>query len=309
MAPAAPVSRTFTVNAAPLTAQTITFVSPGNQTLGTAPPALSATSSSGLSVSFASTTTPVCTVSANALTLVAAGSCTIVASQAGNSSFAAATNVSQTFTVAAAPVATINAFGNGGFEIAADNLTPSGGSSPNEFAEGWLGNQIVPTRSAADPRSGSFSARIAIPDPGNGGSGLSQNSVEQGGLALVSPANWGTSPALTFWIRGNSSFSGNLNYALRYLSSTGAILNTATAGSRTIWTGNTVRPWTQVTLAGIVIPANTTAILLEMTMAVGSTGTQPPGNCGVDPNTGLPNPCDNGQAEVYLDDVNLQLLP
>jgi hypothetical protein len=57
------------------------------------------------------------------------------------------------------------------------------------------------------------------------------------------------------------------------------------------------------------IPNGTTAVFLEMTLAVGPTGVQPPGNCGVDPITGLPNPCDYGQAQVYVDDVNLQLLP
>ena len=55
----------------------------------------------------------------------------------------------------------------------------------NEFAEGWQGNQSAPTRSSADARSGSFSARIAIADPGFGGSGLFRNSIDHGGLAYI----------------------------------------------------------------------------------------------------------------------------
>jgi len=62
---------------------------------------LSATSSSGLPVSFSSTTTAVCTVSGTTATLVNPGTCTIQASQAGNANYAAATPVSQSFTVLA----------------------------------------------------------------------------------------------------------------------------------------------------------------------------------------------------------------
>jgi hypothetical protein len=94
-AAAPPVSQSFTVNAA---TQTITFGNPGTQTVGT-PLALSATASSNLAVSFASTTTSVCTVSGTSATMLIAGTCTIQATQAGNSSYLAATPVSQTFTV------------------------------------------------------------------------------------------------------------------------------------------------------------------------------------------------------------------
>jgi hypothetical protein len=94
-AAATPVSRSFTVNAEP---QTITFNAPATQTVGT-PLTLSATASSGLAVSFSSQTTSVCTVSGTKATFVAAGTCTIQASQAGNSTWAAATPVSRSFTV------------------------------------------------------------------------------------------------------------------------------------------------------------------------------------------------------------------
>ncbi|MGD0902043.1 MAG: hypothetical protein ABR924_03785 [Terracidiphilus sp.] len=84
-----------------LTAQTITFNNPGAQTVGT-PLALTATATSGLTVSFASTTASVCTVNGTTATFIAAGTCSITASQAGNSTYAAATPVSQSFTVNAA---------------------------------------------------------------------------------------------------------------------------------------------------------------------------------------------------------------
>ena len=86
----------ITVNAA-LTPQTITFANPGSQAVGT-PLTLSATASSGLTVSFSSTTTSVCTVSGTTATFIASGTCSITASQAGNATYAAATPVSQSFT-------------------------------------------------------------------------------------------------------------------------------------------------------------------------------------------------------------------
>jgi hypothetical protein len=92
---ATPVSETFTVN---LESQTITFASPGAQTVGT-PLTLSATASSNLAVSYDSTTPTVCTVSGTAATMLIAGTCTIEATQAGNASYAAAPTASQTFTV------------------------------------------------------------------------------------------------------------------------------------------------------------------------------------------------------------------
>jgi len=102
-AAATPVSRSIAVNAAPLTAQTITFAQPAAQTVGT-PLTLTATASSGLAVSFASTTQTVCTVSGTAATFLTAGTCTIQATQAGNSTYAAATPVSRSFAVNAVPL-------------------------------------------------------------------------------------------------------------------------------------------------------------------------------------------------------------
>ena len=79
-------------------AQTITFGPPPDVTVG-APVTLSASTSSGLPVSFSSGTTPVCTVQGSAVTTVAAGLCTITASQAGSTDYAAALDVSRSFQV------------------------------------------------------------------------------------------------------------------------------------------------------------------------------------------------------------------
>jgi hypothetical protein len=97
--------------------QTINFASPGDQTIGQPTPALNATASSGLPVTINSTTPGVCTVSGTALTLVAAGSCSLVATQTGDANFAPAPAVTQTFSVA----------GSGG----------GGGVSDVVFSSGW----------------------------------------------------------------------------------------------------------------------------------------------------------------------------
>lgn len=78
--------------------QTITFTGPGTGTApGTAP--LTASASSGLTVTFSSTTTGVCTVSGTTVTYITAGTCTIAADQAGDSNYNAAPQVTDNITV------------------------------------------------------------------------------------------------------------------------------------------------------------------------------------------------------------------
>jgi hypothetical protein len=82
-----------------LTAQTIAFGPLSNQVYGTAPFMAAATASSGLAVSFASTTPSVCSVSSATVTLLAVGSCTVEATQAGSALYSAAPPVDQSFQV------------------------------------------------------------------------------------------------------------------------------------------------------------------------------------------------------------------
>ncbi|MGA7339226.1 MAG: hypothetical protein WBE72_23350 [Terracidiphilus sp.] len=96
---AAPQAQETIVIGTPLPTQTITFNNPGTQVVGT-PLTLAATATSGFAVSFASSTSSVCTVSGAAATFVASGTCTITATQPGdNATFAAAPAVTQSFTV------------------------------------------------------------------------------------------------------------------------------------------------------------------------------------------------------------------
>jgi len=80
--------------------QTITFGALAPKTYGDPNFSVSATASSGLTVSFGASGN--CTIGGTTVTITGAGSCTITASQAGDTNYLAATNVPQTFTIAKA---------------------------------------------------------------------------------------------------------------------------------------------------------------------------------------------------------------
>jgi len=79
--------------------QTITFTNPGTKERSATPFTVAPTASSGQTVSIASSTTSVCTTSGFNITMVTTGTCTIVASQSGNTNYNAATDVTNSFTI------------------------------------------------------------------------------------------------------------------------------------------------------------------------------------------------------------------
>jgi hypothetical protein len=106
-------------------AQTITFTGAASSYSTETVNLTAATTTSGLTISYASSDTAICTVNSSAVvTLVSRGTCAITASQAGNTDYLAATDVTQTFTsnfgTAASGLITscdgIGSLGNGGFE-------------------------------------------------------------------------------------------------------------------------------------------------------------------------------------------------
>jgi titin len=97
------LTRTFTITGASLSAQTITFSPPSSVALSDGTRTLSASASSGLTVTFVTSTPLVCTVSGSTLTLVTTGVCVIQAQQSGNGSYTAATPVTRSITVTSNP--------------------------------------------------------------------------------------------------------------------------------------------------------------------------------------------------------------
>jgi uncharacterized protein (TIGR03437 family) len=110
--------------------QTIMFSALSNLTLGFGTFTLTATASSGLTVTFASNFASVCTVSVTTVTLVAAGTCSVTASQSGNPFFSAATPVTQTFEVAQIVSAT-SLTSSANFSIVSQSITLTAMVSPS----------------------------------------------------------------------------------------------------------------------------------------------------------------------------------
>ena len=82
--------------------QAITFTDPSNQAFSNSTTQISGSSNSGLSVAFTSLSTSICRVSGDSVSFVSVGTCQIAADQPGNSTYAAATQVIQEFTVSIA---------------------------------------------------------------------------------------------------------------------------------------------------------------------------------------------------------------
>jgi hypothetical protein len=99
------VDATFTTGSStppPPANQTITFGALANRALNQSPFTVVATASSGLAVSFTTTTPAVCTAGSTngaTITLVGTGTCSVVANQAGNASFNPAPAITQSLTV------------------------------------------------------------------------------------------------------------------------------------------------------------------------------------------------------------------
>ncbi len=115
-------------------AQSITFESPGFQAITAQPAPLAATATSGLPVSFTSTTPAVCTASGTTLTLVSKGQCGLTASQDGDTNYAPATPQMVAFTVGDAPPPVLTFLS--GYD-ASTGATKEGGSIST-----WAGSNI-----------------------------------------------------------------------------------------------------------------------------------------------------------------------
>jgi hypothetical protein len=267
-AAATPVTRTLNVVAVALLSQTISFAGPGDQVLGTAPPSLVATASSGLPVSIASLTTNVCTTSGSTLTLLTTGTCSLLASQSGGAGFAAAPDVTRSFQIAAPA---IELFANGGFETA-------GTTTP---ADAWLSAAGGYTRNTSDSRSGGASAQLS--SPAFNAAVMLQNSVEQGlRPALVV----GSTPVLRFWAKGTAGGTGNVLFALRYLDAVGNIK--ANSGNQFFESRINTTTWTQISYSLGPVPAGAVAAFIEFSQAIG------------------PIDATNPAGKVLIDDLSLQ---
>ena len=95
--------------AIPVASQSIIFGAAPTLTVGGMGSVSANGGASGNAVTFSSSSPPVCTVSGNTVSAHTAGDCVVIANQAGNAAYSAATPVTQTITVGGAPaVVTLN---------------------------------------------------------------------------------------------------------------------------------------------------------------------------------------------------------
>jgi len=112
--------------------QTITFGTLSTKTYGDATFGLTATSSSGLAVTYISSNPSVATISGSTVTIVGAGSTDITASQSGNTNYGTATDIRRTLTVNKhSQIITFGTLPNLTYGSAPITLSATGGGSGN----------------------------------------------------------------------------------------------------------------------------------------------------------------------------------
>lgn len=150
-----------------------------------------------------------------------------------------------------------------------------------EEAEGWLGDQSQPAmRYTADSYTGTACMQLKVQNAAlePNGSELSQNVTNAGGSITT-----GSSYTLSFWYKQISSGPSYVQeYRVSWLAEGGAEVQ---AGGWQTLPSNSLGPWTQRTLTGLVAPAGAVTAFIQI---VGKTGA-----------------VDGGFGEVLIDDVSL----
>jgi len=116
----------------------ITFSNPGNLTLKLKSIQLAGVSSSGLTVTYRAMTTNTCSLSNNLLSLLAVGTCTVVASQAGDEFTLAAKDVSQSFAISNDRALSDQPDSLTGYQIKAIYVVPSDGTDRSYDTNGYI---------------------------------------------------------------------------------------------------------------------------------------------------------------------------
>lgn len=244
--------------------QVINFKYPGGGMLLSGPTTLSASASSGLPVSFRSGTPTTCTVAGDQLTLVAAGECLVIASQAGGAGtdgvkWAAADDTSQLFNVlkhtqevsftppdyvlsSATASVPLSATASSGLPVTFSSDTPTvctiDGSNLKLLGKGSCA--VSAAQSGNDTYAAQTTQRFIAVDPlvvadgfapGSGRGSSNGLSTKQGGGVTVNP--WG-SPLNAGWEWCDANAGGDWCY--RSVSDDGSSLTSALHLPDSKWT-------------------------------------------------------------------------
>jgi outer membrane autotransporter protein len=238
----------------PAATQTITFANPGAQNFGTTP-TLTATSDSGLTPTFTSSTTGVCTItSGGALTFVSTGTCTINADQAGNGSYLPAPQVSRSFSVnpvvPGAPTAVTATAGNTSATVSFTAPAFTGGtaitgytvtSSPGGITASGAGGPIL-VNGLTNGVAYTFTV-TADNAAGTGPASLASNSVTpQAPVIVIDPATLADGTVGVAYSQALNSSGGVAPYT--YSVSAGSLPSGMTLGSGGLLSGTPTAPGT-----------------------------------------------------------------
>lgn len=200
----------------PASPQTITFANPGTRNFGTSP-TLTASSSAGggYVVTFTSSTTSVCTItSGGVLTFITTGTCTVNADQAGDLSFLAAPQVSQSFSVSpvvpGAPTIGTAIAGDTQASVAFVAPVNIGGSAITGYTVTVNPADVVPVHGGSSPivvtgltNGVAYTFTVTADNvAGTGSASAASNSITPAAIQTITFANpnaqtFGTSPTLT----------------------------------------------------------------------------------------------------------------
>ncbi|HEX4138655.1 MAG TPA: FG-GAP-like repeat-containing protein [Bryobacteraceae bacterium] len=133
-------------------AQIIIFGALSDELLSAPPFQINATASSGLTVSFVSNTSSVCTVSGMTVDLIAVGTCSITATQGGNTKYAVAIPVTQRFGVRASAYA--------GPVVSGGGIVPAFSSLTTIQPSSWISIYGVNFASTITTWTGNFSTQL-----------------------------------------------------------------------------------------------------------------------------------------------------
>ncbi len=231
--------------------QTITFANPGPQNFGTSP-TLTAIATSGLPVSFTSSTTGVCTItSGGLLAFVTSGTCTILADQPGNAAFLPAPQVPRSFTVAAlvpgAPTITAITPGDGQATIAFTTPASNGGSAITAYRANCTPGPVTSAAVASSPitillpNGASYSCTVVATNSAGDGPASAAQGVVLGGTGVASINRVGANPtnaaSVAFTVTFTRAVTGvdASDFTLAATGVTGASI-TSVAGSGTTYT-------------------------------------------------------------------------
>ena len=216
-----------------LGSQIISFNPLPNVMYGRTPATLSASSSSGLAVSFTSMNAAVCTVSANTVTLLAPGTCKIQASQAGNSNYAASTPVIQSFSVNPPPrISTIAGNRTYGYSGDGGPATSASFNQPQGLAVDINGNLYIADMNNGRIRKVTIGTGVITTVAGNGVHGYSGD----GGPAISASLSFPSGVAVDG--RGNLYIADRGNARIRKVDAQSGVITSVAGNGNPVWSGD-----------------------------------------------------------------------